>query len=215
MISGRVFVFVAPFVVACVNNGDDTSGKSPGTLGGPCFANNTCNSGLTCALENGSGVCEASDATLDAPVLDTGNDVTTPGDAGDAGVDADAACNVTEAPNLLCNASCLNQPDAGGGCCPKYQACIDQPVDCPSLPTWSCQSRADCSNVPCCISATVTPGCPPSITFSTTEPGAVCASSAACMTDQVALCSQSSDCPNQTCVGVENLTISGSVGVCM
>src|ERR1700690_1561425 len=100
-----MFVAVAALLLGCVNNGDDTTeAAAPGALGGPCFSNNTCNSGLTCVLQNGKGICETSDATVnDAP---QDQSVDAPGDAmKDAGSDADA-CGTTLAATEPCTSSC-------------------------------------------------------------------------------------------------------------
>jgi len=44
----RVWLFVAALAVVFGCSGED-QGKSPGTEGGPCYGNGTCNPGLTCA----------------------------------------------------------------------------------------------------------------------------------------------------------------------
>jgi hypothetical protein len=70
---------------SCV--GDDTAGKDsgtdgglpPGSEGGPCLSNGTCNQGLVCVLENGNGVCRTPDAGADGAPNDAGPDA--PGDA--------------------------------------------------------------------------------------------------------------------------------------
>src|SRR5258707_5616557 len=99
--------------LGCV--GGDSSGKPPGSLGGPCFANNTCNTGLACVLNNGSGVCEQPDATTtDAPADSPADAVT---DAGTE-AEAEASCQQTVTPREPCSSSC-----DGGVCCPTVGTC--------------------------------------------------------------------------------------------
>lgn len=50
-------------------------GPAPGTLGGPCYMNNTCNAGLVCELLSGTGVCAAADGAAQVDgAADAGSD---------------------------------------------------------------------------------------------------------------------------------------------
>ena len=217
-----VWIGVAMLGIGCVG-GDSSNGKSPGTLGGPCFANNTCNTGLSCVLENGAGVCEGADGSvLDAPADQSTSDVTTTDSASDAPADVnDAGCSQSLAPSTACpNQSCDN-PDAGTtACCPKTGQCVDAINNCSNgqIPIWSCQSRADCVNQFCCVAVNNLSfdTCPPSGQFDTslTDQNATAACSASCSSAQVALCANSGDCPQQTtCVGVA-VGLGQPLGIC-
>jgi len=70
-------------------------GAAPGTLGGPCYANSTCNASLVCALEDGTGVCALADAGLDA----IGPDAQTP--PADAASEFFAVVGCTPQPDLV------------------------------------------------------------------------------------------------------------------
>src|SRR5215831_4856976 len=99
---------------ACVDTGDTGDAAAQGTLGGPCFPNNTCNGGLVCALVNGKAICQEGDAS----VQDTGSDTTVKdspsGDvAADVGPDAPCAPQIT---TPCANLGCHTQSK---GCCEK------------------------------------------------------------------------------------------------
>jgi hypothetical protein len=63
------------WMTSCVG-GSSSNGVMPGTDGGPCLSNNTCNAGLTCALQGGTGICVPADAgSADSGSnADSGND---------------------------------------------------------------------------------------------------------------------------------------------
>ena len=97
---------------ACVDSGDAADAAAQGSLGGPCFANNTCNSGLDCVLVNGKGVCQAGDAS----VQDASSDATTSDATGDAPNDTtasdapvDAGCDSGLTPGAVCYGNCIGE----------------------------------------------------------------------------------------------------------
>jgi hypothetical protein len=110
------------WVVSCVS--DSNTGIPPGTDGGPCLQNGTCDNGLVCGLVNGNGVCQppGSDASSDSP---SKNDAGSDGSPSDSGVsDADATCNPQPAFDFVnpCDggAACYDELDADFACvvCP-------------------------------------------------------------------------------------------------
>ncbi len=210
---GRFFLFAIPFTIACVSNGD-TSTKPQGSLGGPCFANNTCNAGLDCILENGSGICEQPDATVaDAPNDVVGdqstNDVTT-NDASDGGADAEAGCTASLS-HACPNFDCHGQAEE---CCANLGTCGLNSADCNGQPLWQCVKGGDCaSNFPCCLTATISNAnaCPPT---GQAAAGSTCATGNSCGSD-FQLCESSSECGGKVCTAVSLGGISANVGLCM
>lgn len=189
----------AVFGVACVGGDDKSDAATQGSLGGPCFANNTCNSGLVCVLENGKGICEQSDATTqDAPAdvvadtttTDAPSDVTT----SDVGSDVvDAGCNAQ------ITVPCANQQCHQGGksCCEKQGTCGVTSADCNGTPLWDCTGTSDCNaNYVCCVTGQLdNTSCPYGLTSATQ---AVCV--AQLCGGGYQLCASSTDCSgNMTC----------------
>jgi hypothetical protein len=198
---------VAVMTVGCVN-GDDSMGVPQGALGGPCFANGTCNTGLACTPEGNTLVCETPDATVDA----AGDQGATDGgsDAADA-----ASCNLTAAP--ACNGNC---PPAMGGCCQLEGTCAGFDVDASPNPcpggelVWDCESNVDCTGATshCCMYANVIDAgaCPP---LDMVMGAPMCAP--ACGAGSSQLCVSTADCSNsQKCVAV-SFGSSHLVGLCM
>ncbi len=205
--NGWAFLWV-PFALACVNGGDDSNSKQPGALGGPCFANDTCNAGLSCTLENGSGVCEQPDATISDGPVDQAVAETGPTDAGS---DASDACTQMPTPVEPCHKTCL---DAGaGGCCLPQMACVPTAASCSGpVQPWVCQSSADCPNMQCCLLATVE-GCPPHIVLDGGTPGAECKNS--CPANELQVCMTSNDCTGgKQCIGSTIVNVPSPVGIC-
>lgn len=54
--------------------GGTDGAPSPGARGGPCFANGTCDTGLTCSLVAGAGVCVDDDGGVPDATSDAGSD---------------------------------------------------------------------------------------------------------------------------------------------
>lgn len=216
MTLGWVFLLCAPFALACVNNGDDTSGKPQGSLGGVCFANNTCNSGLDCVLENGSGICELADATLaDSPVTETGSDTSPPSDGssdGGLGDGSDGACNAQGI--YPCNGLDCSPPDSGGSCCNKLSKCTTQ-TGC-AQPLWACTTRTSCGGGYCCAVLTYDDknACPPTAHLQS-DTDTMCSANP-CGSGFVSTCKPGgNDCPSiaPNCVAVAVDTI--PMGFCM
>lgn len=209
------FLLGVPFALACVNGGDDSTAKPQGSLGGPCFANNTCNAGLDCVLQNGSGICEQGDATIaDSPtndvVVDQSNDVST-NDAGDGGAEAEAGCTASPhnaCPNFDCHAQSMS-------CCANTGACGQSTTDCNGPAPWACVKGGDCNtNFPCCLSATIAQpnACPP---FAQVSAAAQCGSSNQCGSGTYQLCITNGECPSGTCTAISLSGVNSYVGFCM
>jgi hypothetical protein len=213
----RFACLVFAVLVGCVS---DNSSTTPGTLNGPCFANNTCNTGLACVLVSGTGVCMLTDAAPTEAGMDAGADASAP----DADAAVEAGCDAGT-PHLACGAKCPLGGDGGAGnpqevCCPTSGGtCIaDTHPDAGGvgsclggMVTWVCQSSADCmSNETCCVIGTVdTAACPPELT----QPvNATC--SASC--NGHVLCTSTAQCSgSQACVAAKMIQAQATIGLCM
>lgn len=199
--------------IACVDGGDAGDAATQGSLGGPCFANNTCNSGLDCVLVNGKGVCEQADATADQTTSDEGgNDATQTTDVAGDVAPVDAGCEATVAAQPACLGNCSGQI-----CCALSGQCYQSGcgVNCNGGGScWGCTRGSDCSGMPCCAtSATIQGTCPPTATIDPNQ-GAYCNSSCP---NGLFLCGNNADCPTSapTCVGANVSGIAHStIGVC-
>lgn len=121
-------------ILGCVGGDNTSDASAQGALGGACFANGTCNTGLVCTPQGNMLVCEPPDATVDAPVDQT---------ASDAGSDASDAAPCTVQPKLGCGIDC-----PATGCCPKDGKCQSAAADaatCTGMDLWACQQNADCT----------------------------------------------------------------------
>jgi hypothetical protein len=187
-------------LVACVDGGDAGDAATQGSLGGPCFANNTCSGNLVCTLVNGKAICETGDATTqDAPNDGTPGDVTT-NDASDAGADVvDAGC--TAEAGLMCGQQC---PDF---CCADTHQC--NATSCSNANVqWNCSgTKLECE---CCITATISDStsCP-----ATAQLAGTAANCGTCLSNQFQLCEQGTSCVIGTCKPV--LVDNKVLGFCM
>jgi hypothetical protein len=195
--------------VACVDTGDTGDAAAQGTLGGPCFPNNTCNGSLVCSLVNGKAICQEGDASVQDVVT---NDSTKSDAPNDVGTDvADAGCTVQ--PTLACgNLQCHTQ---GKGCCEKTQTCGASATDCNGTPLFECSSGNDCTgNMPCCITAAFdTSSCP----FNTQQTGlqVQCSTVGTCQSGWNVLCTTNNECSGSTPT-CKPFMLDGHVfGVCM
>jgi hypothetical protein len=208
-------LFASLVVAACVS---DSSGSAPGTLDGPCLSNGMCNAGLSCDVVDGVAKC--------APVTDA--------DTGDSSSGNDGS---TEAGLPVCKFAPTPWPsqcpggELGASCFGGTQWCSG--TGCGTAERWQCFGPNQCSNAPCCVSASVgalTPGqnCSQgALTISSgTMGGAVCGAGAACAADdagpQTQLCQFNYQCPaGQICSAVKVVapdaaTIDTSIlGVCV
>jgi len=196
-------------MLGCVT-GDDSNGNAPGTLGGPCFANNTCNTGLVCALENGSGVCEQPDGTSpDAPT-----DGPTSSDASQDQTAADAPADGTsDAPSDAGSDACDAESNAppicagcttGEKCCPMTRTCYSSGCGTQCSDVCWCSNVSSCGGTSfCCLPVTPSNGCPLTVSASGTI-STSCVASASDCANGVFLCETDSDCPSNvhTCTGV-------------
>jgi hypothetical protein len=121
---GVVPVFLAGLWVQCVGN-DNTvpDAAAPGSLGGPCFTNNTCDAGLACVIDQGSAVCAMADGSGDENTPDAAPDAA----QGDAAAEAgDAGCDAMDLFNLQALAQypgCLTCLDNPSNCATQMSAC--------------------------------------------------------------------------------------------
>lgn len=201
---------------ACVGGDDTTDAATQGSLGGPCFSNNTCNTGLACVLVSGKGVCEQGDASVqdasgdttvsDVASSDVGSDVTKDVSASDSG------CSTTLTPAHACANPCSQSSLV---CCEQTGQCVQTASSCSTGAAWACQSRGDCAGTQFCCAAGVTiiPNCPLSGQM-TTSSQAVCQT--ACGSGTYAICLVDQDCPSTTptCVGIQFGGVTVSLGIC-
>jgi hypothetical protein len=196
-------VLAAGLMLGCVN-GDDSTGPPPGSLGGACLTNGTCDQGLECQIIGNKALCEQPDATVDA-----GGDVSPPVEGGsDGGTDATAECG-TPVATYPCNGQhCYT--DAGMACCLTTNTCASQ---C-SSPSWACVTYNDCTSGEfCCVTATVSAG-PCGTTAIDTGLVAQCAQT--CSSGAFATCQQDNDCPNPNTQVCKAVALDGqTVGFCM
>jgi len=206
-----VGVTIVATVMACVG---DSTPSTQGQLNGPCFADNACNTGLTCNLVNGAGQCVAS-----------GSDASTnDGSTADAADSGPRVC--TFQPTFFpCGGQ--NPPFA---CYGAAQSCTATGCSGQTDVQWQCFSPNQC-NSPCCVSAsdaTLAGGanCTQG-TLVLTAPdagggnGSVCSAGAACPSGHKQLCKANSQCPTgQVCNPVKitggGLAMNGVVvGACV
>ena len=216
---GCGLAFVGVLFAACVSNAPP---PGQGELDGPCFANSTCNAGLVCQLVSGTATCLNPDGA-------TTNDASTATDSASASDGGDGGLPVCKFSPTVWPSQC-----PGG---PTGAACFGAAQDC-SLTScagerWECFSPNQCSQAPCCISASagvLTPqhDCSQgAITMVKSTPsGSVCGSGSACGSDdagpQIQLCQFNYQCPTgQICSAVKVVSsdaasINGSlIGACM
>jgi hypothetical protein len=194
----------AVIVMGCVS-GDDTSGKPQGSLGGACFANNTCNAGLSCVLESGVGVCEPPDATVeDAPSDQSTQDAPAEG-ASDAGSEAEAEAGCSVQPDAACPSGCSSEL-----CCITTETCTTAAQCTDPNAAWSCSRPSDCNGSHCCVALAFSAGCPLVGQLSSTAAcNATCGGSQICLVDQ--------DCgnlPGTSCKAISLVGTNVVTGIC-
>jgi hypothetical protein len=190
-------------VAACV--GDEPSSATSGTvaqgvLGGPCFANGTCNDGLACNLVEGTAKCTAS---TDAHSGDASSNIPPSNGTSDAASSDPTVCKFQTTPF-----PCGDQlpPTA---CYGATQSCTLTGCNGSDL-AWQCNSARQCGTA-CCVSpnaATLAPGagCAEGTLLITAGAGlgAACSSDTACAAGATQLCQANSDCPQgQRCTPVK------------
>lgn len=215
----RVLVLAALFsssvaaVGACVGDASAPSPAQQGALGGPCYANGTCNKGLSCVVVGASAQCEAEDG---GPLKDSAADQSATDSAGDAPVDTgvDASCPAPMALSLLCGGgmppvACYDTVTSGASCALTLADCQNQY---PNAFAATCTNGAQCggSGMHCCVPDAVAQvsGCMGTLALMPLT-SATCVAS--CGSGNVELCTKSSECttPGQRCVPV---VISGGGG---
>lgn len=194
---------VAVALAACV--GDDaatTAGSTTaqGVLGGPCFANGTCNAGLSCNAVDGTMKCASSTSVppVDASTTDAPADTST----GDAAA-GPLVCKFQTTP-FPCGDS--QPPNA---CYGDTQSCTLTGCNVDSI-MWACNSANQCGTA-CCVpstAGTLSTGstCTEGtllITAGATS-GAECAAATTCPAGAIQLCQANANCPaGQRCTPVK------------
>jgi hypothetical protein len=212
-VSRLAFIGVAALLLGCVSGEETSDAATQGSLGGPCFANNTCNANLTCVLVNGKGVCEQSDATTTSETgSDATQDQTTQDVTGDV-APADAGCEASVTAQPACLGNCGLSGDL---CCPISGQCFQSGCvgNCNGSPCWLCSSKSDCPGNFCCApNAAIQGACPPTATVDVND-STFCASTCP---NVLYLCVTSNDCPSTapTCVPATATGLAHStIGVC-
>jgi hypothetical protein len=199
--SAGVLIVGSFVIVACV--GDDPAVTPAGTgaqgsLDNPCFANGTCNNGLTCSVIQGASKCVAPGdaATADATAADDASpvQVTDSGPTGCLFTPTSFPC--TKQQPFACYGS--TQGCTATGCSPDL--------------AWTCFSRRQCNDIaPCCLSnanaaLTTTAGCTQgTLQMSpTATSGASCSTTLACGAGDTRLCQADIHClDGQRCVPIK------------
>jgi hypothetical protein len=193
---------VGTFVVAaCVGEAPTapTSGtQTQGGLDGPCFANGTCNEGLSCGVVKGTATCVPSGdaSTVDASSIDDAN-------APDAADSGRPACKF-QTTSFPCG-----DPMPPIACFGATQSCTLTGCGGTDL-AWQCFSPRQCS-ARCCVptaNATLIAGADCAVGSLEVSPtataGASCSSTAACAVGDTQLCQANSDClAGQRCTPVK------------
>jgi hypothetical protein len=175
-----------------------------GELNGPCFANGTCNSGLSCDTVDGAATCTASS---DKPPGDT-----TTGDASSTDPpigDPDASSPPTSCSFQTTTYPC-DDPMPPTACYGATQSCTLTGCGGSDI-RWECNSARQCDETACCISAAVATlaagaSCAQGTLLMTAgaSTGTVCESALACAAGETQLCQANSDCPKgQRCTPVK------------
>ena len=191
-------------VAACVGEATPPASAAQGDLNGVCFANGTCNTGLTCGVVSGAARC-----------VPTGD--ASPGDAS-PGNDA-----TTDSGLPVCSFKPTTFPCPGGplsgACYGATQTCATTGCSGSTDRRWACFSNNQCSTLACCLSATdatLTAGksCAQgalAVSPSATS-GANCASGATCATGETQLCQFNFQCPEGQICGAVQLVSLGDGG---
>lgn len=183
--------------VACVGDSPAvTSGTvAQGALGGACFANGTCSTGLSCTVVEGSAKCAvASGATSSGGPADDASTVDPTPTTPDAGASGEAGCKF-QTTSFPCG-----DPMPPNACYGATQGCTLTGCN-PDEIAWQCNSPRQCGTA-CCVAteaATLSAGagCTQG-TLLVTEGaamGATCSSTTTCPAGATQLCQANSDCP--------------------
>ncbi len=179
------------------NSGNDEGG-GPGSIGNACFANGTCDQGLSCI----SNVCVDLDSGASTDGASGPQDSSTvPGTTTDAADNADASATSCDASVLSpANIPCPDTaegctPDGGEFCCATKggNVCERAGAACAD-PQIACLTVSACGGGACCVAAT-----DPSNPFvDTTCPGSAVLTGAACKEscgkDERTVCTTDADC---------------------
>ena len=191
-------------MAACVGEEPSTTSATQGALNGPCFANGTCNAGLSCAVVDGTTKCTTPGTTTPPPPSGDASTVdAAPVVVPDGAPVEPAACKFQTTPFPCGN------PMPPKVCYGATQSCTLTGCN-PSDIAWECNSARQCGT-PCCVpptSATLTAGanCTEGTLLMTVgaTSGAACSNATACKAGETQLCQANSDCPKgQRCTPVK------------
>ncbi len=199
-LSAGAMILGSLIVVACVSDAVAPTPGAQGELDGPCFANGTCQPGLSCGVVKGNAQCVSAGSDAGAGDSSVMSD--------DGGTTADA---VADSGPPVCTFNTTIYP-----CKPPAQngniACYGDPaVQCTASGCgatdvrWECFSPRQCSTlIPCClplasaalsVGATCAEGSLQFVDGGTTG-GACAATSAPCGVTEMQLCQGRPDCPS-------------------
>lgn len=201
---------LAAITAACVD--DDaalsTNTTGQGQEGGPCFANNTCNPGLECAVISGSAKCRKTDGGSSGTT--TSSSGSTSGSTSSSGslIDADAPTDSgTDSGPTACSFTATKFPCGGDNpptaCYGATQSCTITGCGGVDDIRWTCNSPKECGGIACCLAKTAGTAKPDTkcangslqMTAGTTT-GSVCGVEAKCGETELQLCATSADCPS-------------------
>lgn len=201
-------------------------GAEPGTRGGDCYRNGSCDATLECR----GGICVPLEEAAEAGGSDLdGGDGTDANADGEAGTTPVATCDAGFTPQEQSRALCPFPTNAAScstntGCCSKtaVNECASDPATCTGGDTfWRCTSKAQCNPAAvCCVSnggALVSPAsnpdaCPGSVLDNVAETACV----ASCPS-KIELCSSDADCAGALQCRQVSFTMGASpvvLGVC-
>lgn len=192
-------------IAACVGDAPSVS-SAQGELGGACFANGTCNQGLTCGVVQGQAACtEPSDAGAsgDDGGASTGSDGGSTG-SDDGGPPSTSVCKFSPTP-YPCTPAEGTACYAGAQSCEGPTGCVDPAI------SWPCNSANQCTGTACCLAAAAgiaNPGvnCTQGtlILMPDASTGTVCEAASTCAAGETQLCQVNAQCPKgQHCTPIE------------
>lgn len=185
-------------MAACV--GDEpaaitSGGAAQGALGGACFANGTCSTGLSCNVIDGAAKCSTtSGATTSGGPTEDASMVQPPTNGSDGGTSAEAGCKF-QTTSFPCG-----DPMPPTACYGATQGCTLTGCN-PSEIRWECNSPRQCGTA-CCVgtdAATLAAGagCTQGTLLITegAASGATCSATTTCAAGATQLCQANADCP--------------------
>jgi hypothetical protein len=203
---------------ACVSD-SNSNAPNPGSLGGACLQNGTCDTGLVCTIVGSAASCEPTDAGgMDASVDQT-NDVAT-ADASDASDAKDTStCDAPITASFPCTGSapigCYDYATSMHQCLASATACLNSAYTTPFVA--SCFANADCkSATPWCCLGAASPhdlnSCPGTLMI-VSGAGTSCTATPCVDAGETPLCNRSAPCPDgHACIPVNTPSPPGLAG---